>query len=647
VSTNGNGEWPPAPSWAYGPRGKSARKSRSLPKPKLKLRKKRSVSDEAAPEAPEQPPVTAAPDAPDVVPGPSRAPEIVPGPTPPGDFVPGPVRPPGTGLEAVPPPPGDATPPVEEAPEDADSVPSLESLLSGADEPSASMDPPAAIEPSAEQGAEQGEVRGDEHPEPPADLPAVPIPPRPLAAVPDAPATELEGSPEKPASRLRLLKPLRLRDFRLLWTGMTVSLLGDGVFLVAIAWQVYQLSNAPTALSIVGIAMSVPHVVLLLLGGVVSDRFDRRKVMVGADLIRGAAIAVLGFLSVTGGLELWHVMVLTAFYGAGTAFFGPAFDAIVPDVVPANQLAEANSLDQFVRPAAWRLAGPALGGFLIALWGAGGAFLFDALTFAISIVCILLMRPAADLPTEEELEGTAFTQVKQGFSFVRAHVWLWGTFLAATFAYLMFMGPTEVLLPFVIKNRLGGSASDLGFVFACGGIGAILAAIVMGQRGTPRKHITFIYVVWTLSTLAIAGYGLAHFTWQVMAACFAFNALETAGTIVWATTKQRLVPSRLLGRVSSFDWFISIGLLPVSFALTAPVAALIGARATLIGAGLLGGGVTFAFLFLPGMRDVERSGAIFADGDPGENQAEAAAEILSAGPDEHGLGVVGAAAPTP
>jgi hypothetical protein len=211
----------------------------------------------------------------------------------------------------------------------------------------------------------------------------------------------------------------------------------------------------------------------------------------------------------------------------------------------------------------------------------------------------------------------------------------------------MFMGPTEVLLPFVIKNHLGGSASDLGFVFACGGIGAILAAIVMGQRGTPRKHITFIYVVWTLSTLAIAGYGLARFTWQVMAACFAFNALETAGTIVWATTKQRLVPSRLLGRVSSFDWFISIGLLPVSFALTAPVAALIGARATLIGAGLLGGGVTFAFLFLPGMRDVERSGAIFEDGDPGEDQAEAAAEILSAGPDEHGLGVVGAAAPTP
>jgi MFS family permease len=448
------------------------------------------------------------------------------------------------------------------------------------------------------------------------------------------------------ASRVALFRPLRLRDFRYLWTGMTVSLLGDGIFLVAIAWQVYQLSNAPTALSVVGVAMSVPHVVLLLLGGVVSDRFDRRKVMVGADVVRGIAIGILGLLSVTGALELWHVLVLTAFYGAGTAFFGPAFDAIVPDVVPPELLAEANSLDQFVRPAAWRLAGPALGGWLIGLWGPGGAFLVDAATFAVSIVAITLMHRTAQVESDEAMEGSAFSQVREGFRFVRSHVWLWGTFLAATFAYLMFMGPTEVLLPYVIKNNLGGSASDLGFVFALGGVGAILAAIIMGQRGTPRRHITFIYVVWTLSTLAIAGYGFARFTWQVMAACFAFNALETAGTIVWATTKQSLVPSRLLGRVSSFDWFISIGLLPVSFALTAPVAGVIGARATLIGAGVIGGVVTFCFLFLPGMRAIERSGAI-RRGSIEPDPAEAAAGVLGAGPEGNGLGVLGAPAPTP
>ena len=161
---------------------------------------------------------------------------------------------------------------------------------------------------------------------------------------------------------------------------MTVSLIGDGIFIVALAWQVYELSNAPTALSLVGLAMTIPNVVFLLIGGVVSDRFDRRRVLVAADLIRGLAVAAMGVLSLNGTIELWHLMVLAAVYGGGTAFFGPAFDAIVPDLVASDLLIQANSLDQFVRPAAWRLAGPAIGGFLVA-WSTGGAFLVDAVTF--------------------------------------------------------------------------------------------------------------------------------------------------------------------------------------------------------------------------------------------------------------------------
>ena len=155
---------------------------------------------------------------------------------------------------------------------------------------------------------------------------------------------------------------------------------------------------------------------------------------------------------------------------------------------------------------------------------------------------------------------------------------------------------------------MDGSAADLGLIFAVGGIGAMTAAIVMGNRQMPRRNMTFIYVVWTVSTIAIAGYGLARFPWQAMAAC-AFNALEGAGTIVWATTKGRLVPGRLLGRVSSFDWFISIALVPISYAFTGPVAVAFGAQETLVGAALLGGAITLAFLFLPGMRDIERAAA--------------------------------------
>jgi len=255
------------------------------------------------------------------------------------------------------------------------------------------------------------------------------------------------------------------------------------------------------------------------------------------------------------------------------------------------------------------MLGPAAGGWLIAAWGAGGAFLIDAVTFAISIACVMLIRShPADRASDEP--STAWHEIREGFRFVRSRTWLWGTLLAATLAYLIFWGPSEVLLPFVVKNHMRGSAADLGMILALGGVGAMFAAIVMGNREVPRRHITFMYGVWTLSTLAVAGYGIASFTWQLMVASFVFNALEGAGTIVWATTKGRLVPERLLGRVSSFDWFISIGLVPVSFALTGPVAAVFGARTTLVGAGMLGGIVTLGFLFIPGMRDVERSGEL-------------------------------------
>jgi DHA3 family tetracycline resistance protein-like MFS transporter len=420
----------------------------------------------------------------------------------------------------------------------------------------------------------------------------------------------MTAEPRPPGRTLRLLRPLKLRDFRWLWTGMTVSLLGDGAFMVAVAWAAYQISDAPSALAMIGLATSLPQVVLLLVGGAISDRLDRRLLMVGSDAVRALAIGALAALALGGALELWHMVALTAVYGAATAFFGPAFDAIVPDVVPADQLAEANSLDQFVRPAALRLAGPALGGVVVAAAGVGWGFAINAASFAFSAACIIRMRTAATANDDSERASTLVGEMREGFRFVRQHVWLWGTFCGATISYLLFMGPTEVLLPYLVKHDIGGGAGVLGAVFAAGGVGALAAAVFMGQWGIPRRNMTFILVIWSIGTLAVAGYGLAVLPWQLMLAALVFNALETAGLIVWATTKHRLVPSRLLGRVSSVDWFISIGLVPLSFALTAPIAAALGARTTLIAAGVLGALVTFACLFLPGMRAVEgREGA--------------------------------------
>src|SRR3954468_7220674 len=117
----------------------------------------------------------------------------------------------------------------------------------------------------------------------------------------------------------------------------------------------------------------------------------------------------------------------------------------------------------------------------------------------------------------------------------RGRVCLWATFATAAVAYLLFMGPAEVLLPFIVKNTMHEGADDLGLVFAAGGLGSIASAIAIGQRGLPRRDITFMYAAWTLATIAVAGYGLSSAIWQLMLASFAFNALETAGTIVWAT----------------------------------------------------------------------------------------------------------------
>ena len=404
-------------------------------------------------------------------------------------------------------------------------------------------------------------------------------------------------------SRIGLFAPLRVRDFRLLWGGMCVSLLGDGIFLVALAWQVYALSNTPTALAIVGIAMTVPTLGLLLLGGVVSDRFERRRIMLAADAIRLVAVGLIAALSLTGGLRLWEIAALGGLYGSGTAFFGPAFDAIVPDVLPAEALAQANSLDQFVRPIALRLIGPAAGGALIGVAGAGTAFALDAASFGASAVALLAMSTGARAAPVRR--SSVVREMRTGAAYVFDHVWLWATFASAALAYLLFMGPVEVLVPFIVKNQLHGGATALGLVFAAGGVGSVGCALIVGQRGLPRRQVSFMYIAWTLATFAVAGYGLAHALWGLMLASLVFNALETAGTIAWATIKQSRVPAALLGRVSSLDWLISIGLLPVSFALTGPVSAAIGVRNTLVGAGVIGGVVTLATLLLPGMRTGE------------------------------------------
>lgn len=401
-----------------------------------------------------------------------------------------------------------------------------------------------------------------------------------------------------------LTAPLRRRDFRLLWTGMAVSLLGDGIFIVAVAWQAYAISNNPSSVAYIGVATSLPQVALLLAGGVVSDRASRRSLLLWADVARGIAVAGLSALLALGDAHLYELYIVGAIIGTATAFSSPAFDALVPQLVDETELTQANAIEQFVRPFTLQLLGPALGGVAVMSLRPWGSFALDAGSFAFSALCAWRMRP---IPGLRRGPGpTLLQEARQGLVYVRGHVWLWGTFLSATFTYLLFIGPTQVLLPYVVRDSLHRGASTYGLVLAVGGAGALAGAVTSGLRRHPRRPMFSVYCWWTVATLAVAGYGLATDAWGLAAAALVVNGAEAVGTVVWATVKQSRVANSMLGRVSSIDWAISTALLPLSYALTVPVAHALGARQTLVAAGLLGSVMTFAFLFLPGMHSEDK-----------------------------------------
>lgn len=399
---------------------------------------------------------------------------------------------------------------------------------------------------------------------------------------------------------MKLLGPLRERDFALLWSGTLVSLLGDGIYLVAIPFAVLGISGSAAALSVVGVAWALGMLAFLLLGGVLADRRDKRQQLLLADAVRLLALGGTGALALGGVLQVWHLVVLSFVYGAGEGLSGPAMGAIVPELVPEPMLVQANALAQSVRPLAMRLAGPAIGGVTVAALGVGGALLVDAGTFVVSIACLAAMRARVAIRSEHE---PLRAQLREARGFVRSQTWLWATLLMAALALLFFMGPTEVLLPFRVKEDLHGSAGSFGLVLAAGGVGTIAGTVAVGHFGIPRREISFLYWAWGVGTFALCGYALATSIWELVLFSLGFGLLSGAGNPVWATLMQVRVPPALRGRVGSLDWLVSVALTPLSFALIGPFAALAGAQATLLGAGLLGGFGILAVLYaVPGLR---------------------------------------------
>jgi DHA3 family tetracycline resistance protein-like MFS transporter len=347
----------------------------------------------------------------------------------------------------------------------------------------------------------------------------------------------------------------------------------------------------------------------MLGSGALADRVDRRRLMIIGDVIRLVAISTVGAFSLADTLTIPLLVGLVAVYGVGQAIFGPAFSSIVPSIVPPDLLVEANSLGMFVRPIAMTLIGPVIGGFLVGTVGTGWAFIADGGTFAFSAVMILLMR-VRRAEREPGDDASIWAETKEGIRYVRQQTWLWVAMAGAFVSLLCVWGPWETLVPFVVKNDLKGSATDLGLVFGAGGVASVLAAVVMGQVGLPRRAVTLLYVAWALGMLMTAGFGVIDTIWQGMVVAFVSEGSITVLVIVWVTLVQRLVPTELLGRVFSLDWMISLGGVPLSFAIVGPLAAVIGARTTLIAAGVSGAVVVLLFMFIPGARGPERDGSL-------------------------------------
>jgi hypothetical protein len=416
------------------------------------------------------------------------------------------------------------------------------------------------------------------------------------------------------SARLGILAPLRHRDFRLLAGGSLVSLLGDGVFRVTIAVQVLAVRNDPRALSLVAASWAIAQFVTLPVGGWAADRYDRRTVMVAADVLRAFALAGLALLSIGGALEIWHLCALGVLVGVGNGLFNPTAISLVPDLLPGEDLERANAFLGVARPLMLWIVGPLIGATVVATSGPGTALALDAATFVFSAVLLVLIAPRPIAARGGGGLGRTMGDLAEGLRYVRARRWAWAWIAAAGLSTLVHSGAFEVLLPTLLVNELGldegGVARALAGAFAAGGAGSVLASTLLGQRGLPRRFLTWLFVAEAAALVATASYAAVTGTWQVAALGFVVFTLFAITDVIATTMFQRLVPRRLLGRVASLDWMAAVGLAPVGFLVAGPLGAQLGPRSAIAVLGL-GGAVLVGVLgILPGVVATERAGRL-------------------------------------
>lgn len=354
-------------------------------------------------------------------------------------------------------------------------------------------------------------------------------------------------------------------------SGFALSAFGDSVALLALTFAVLEINGSAADLGVVLLAGRVPMIALVLFGGVIGDRLSRRKVMIGADLVRIFTQGTLALLLLTHRAQLWHILMLQGIAGAASAFFGPATAGLIRDVVVQAQLQKANGILSLVRNFS-SMTALGISGALVALVGAGYALAIDAASFAASAWLLYSMTLKRDSRMSSRL--SLFGELKEGYAYLRQNVWIMVVVIHSGLINALVIAPMMVLGPLVAKAHLAGAASWAAIGIATT-IGGLIGATV-GIRVRPR-HLLATGIVQVLAAAPmIIALALALPTYCVAAAGLLFGMQTSIYVTATQTVLQKHVPAELIARMSAYFSLGGLVLMPVGLALAGMAAEHVG-----------------------------------------------------------------------
>lgn len=387
----------------------------------------------------------------------------------------------------------------------------------------------------------------------------------------------------------RALKPFANGQYRILAMALTLSLFGSGVWLVAVVWQVIELGGSPIELSLVATGSAIGMIVAVLFGGVLADRVPQKRILLGIEGLRVVVFGAVALLAIPGSIEIWHLAVAAFVLGLGEGFFYPAYSALLPSVLAADDLLAANGVEGVLRPTVMQAAGPAIASAAIAVASPALAFVIIAAAqlLAVIVVGFLKTTPVRREFGDDHTNPIAafFSDIAGGFVYMFKTPWLLATLIYACLFVLVVIGPIEVLLPFAVKDQTGGGAGAFAIVLASFGVGGAVGSIVVASLKLPRRYLTVMNLLWGAGCIPLVLIGFTDQLWVMVIVVFVTGFGFSSATVIWGTLLQRRVPPAMLGRVSSLDFFVSLALMPVSMALAGPVGVAIGIPITFVIAG--------------------------------------------------------------